>query len=109
MAILIFCLGIAIDFYGVLHGFRTGRGMGTTSLEAKMIQHLVAIREEVLYNILIDVHKDKNTLDRDRCLGILITYGVVTRAIHLLWWYWDRITMVESPGVYYVKSFKGYQ
>ena len=33
-----------INFHDTLHGLHMGRGMGTTSLEAKMLQHLKAMR-----------------------------------------------------------------
>ena len=34
-----------ITFHDVLHGFRAGRGTGTATLEAKLIQQLAAMRE----------------------------------------------------------------
>ena len=39
----------SIAFHDVLHGFWEGHGTGTASLEAKLLQQLAAIREEVLY------------------------------------------------------------
>ena len=39
----------ALKFHDVLNGFWTGRGTGTNSLEAKLLQELMEIREEVLY------------------------------------------------------------
>ena len=33
-----------ITFHDFLHGFRAGRGMGTTTLKAKMLQQLAALR-----------------------------------------------------------------
>ena len=33
-----------IQFYNTLHGFRMGRGTGTASLEAKLLQQLMAMR-----------------------------------------------------------------
>ena len=46
-----FRLGVVIEFNDILHGFCTGRGMGIAFLEAKILQHLAVISEEVLYNI----------------------------------------------------------
>ena len=37
-----------IAFHNVLHGFRAGRGAGNASLEVKLLQHLMAMREEIL-------------------------------------------------------------
>ena len=41
-------LTYSITFHDVLHGFRAGRGTGTATLEAKLLQQLAAMREEVL-------------------------------------------------------------
>ena len=42
--ILNFLLTTSIDFHDVLHGFWEGRSTVTTSLEAKHLQHLMAVR-----------------------------------------------------------------
>ena len=34
-----------IDFHNILHSFQESCGTGTASLEAKLLQHLVAMRE----------------------------------------------------------------
>ena len=49
-------LAAAIKLYEMLHGFRMGRGTGTASLEANLIQHLMAMREAVLYVIFLELH-----------------------------------------------------
>ena len=46
----------SITYHDALHGFRAGRGMGTATLEAKLLQELAALREEVLYVIFLDLH-----------------------------------------------------
>ena len=61
----------SITFHDVLHGFRADRGTGTATLEAKLLQQLAAMREEVLYVIFLDLTKAYDALDRSRCLGIL--------------------------------------
>ena len=58
----------SIIFQDVLHGFRAGRGTGTATLEAKLLQQLAAMREEVLYVIFLDLIKAYDALDRSRCL-----------------------------------------
>ena len=57
-----------ITYQDFLHGFRAGHGTGTTTLKAKLLQQLVALREEVLYVISLDLHKAYDALDRSRCL-----------------------------------------
>ena len=38
-----------ITYHDALHGFRAGRGTGTATLKAKLLQQLAAMREEILY------------------------------------------------------------
>ena len=65
-----------IKLHDVLHGFREGCGTGTSTLEAKLLQQLAAMREEVLYVIFLDLTKEYDALDRSRTLEILKGYGV---------------------------------
>ena len=44
---------------------------GTATLEAKLLQQLAALREEVLYVIFLELHKAYDALESSRCLGIL--------------------------------------
>ena len=74
----------------------------TASLEAKIIQQFMDMREEVLYKILLDLHKAYDALDRDRCLNILVAYGVELLALRLL-------TMVSWAKGYFGTPFKGYR
>ena len=97
----------AIKLHDVLHGFRDGRGTGTATLEAKLIQQLAEMREEVLYVIFLDLTKAYDALDRSRTLEILKGYGVGDRIRRLLATYWERSTMVARAGKYYGTGFKG--
>ena len=47
----------SITFHDFFHGFWVGHGTGTATLEAKLLQQLAALREEVLYAIFLDLHK----------------------------------------------------
>ena len=69
-------LTASIAYHNSLHGFQAGRGTGTATLEAKLLQQLASMREEVLYVIFLDLHKTYDTLDRGRCLEIMEGYGV---------------------------------
>ena len=44
-------LAAAIEFNEILHGFQENRGTGTVTLEAKLLQKITGIRQEVLYDI----------------------------------------------------------
>ena len=77
VAAILHCrLTTAITYQNALHGFRAGSGTGTATLEAKWLQQLAAMREEVLYVIFLDLIKAYNALDRSRSLEILEGYGV---------------------------------
>ena len=80
---------------------------GTVTLEAKLLQQLAAMREEVMYVIFLDLTKADDALDRSRSLEILKGYGVGVRVRRMLREYWDKTTMVEREGSYYGKGFKG--
>ena len=73
--ILNFRLMAAIQFHNILHGFRLGRGTGTASLEAKLLQKIMDMREKVLYNIFLDLHKAYDALNCDLCLDTLAACG----------------------------------
>ena len=70
-AILHRWLTTTITYHDALHGFRAGRGTGTATLEAKLLQQLANMREEVLYVIFLDLTKAYDVLYRSRSLEIL--------------------------------------
>ena len=88
----------SITFHNILPGFRAGRGTGTATLEATLIQQLAAMREEVLYVIFLDLTNAYDALDRSRCLGILEGYGFGLGARRLLRNYWRRGRRLIPPG-----------
>ena len=59
-------LTVSITYHNFLHEFREGCGTGTANPEAKLLQQLAALREEVLYMIFLDLHKAYDALDRSR-------------------------------------------
>ena len=99
-------LTASITLHEFLHGFRLGRGTVTSILEAKLLQQLAALREEVPYMIFLDLHKSYDALDRSRCLDILEGYGVPPRSRQLIQTYWRRLTMVVRAGGYYGTEFQ---
>ena len=46
------------------------------TLDAKLLQLLVAMKEDVLYVIYMYLYKLYEALERNRCLDILKVYGV---------------------------------
>ena len=97
----------SITFHNFLHGFRAGRGTGTATHEAKLLQQLAVLREEILYVIFLDLHKAYDALDSSMCLNILEGYGVGPWDFRLLQTYWRRLTMVAREGGYYGTAFQG--
>ena len=85
---------LAIQSHDVLHEFQAGCGMGTFTLEFKLLQHITAMRGTFLYKIFMDLQKVYGALDWDRCLEILVAYGVGLRVICILRMCWGQLTMV---------------
>ena len=100
-------LTAAIQFHDTLHIFCTVKRMGTDYIKAKLLHQLIALREEVLHDIFLDMHKAYDALDCGICLEILVVYGVGTLALRLLWRYWYHLVMVSRPGGYFGPPFKG--
>ena len=52
----------AIQLHETLHILCTVRSMGTDDLKDKLLHQLMALREEVLHDIFLYVHKSYDTL-----------------------------------------------
>ena len=78
-----------------------------TTLEAKLIQQIAALREEVMYVIFLDLHKAYDALGRSRCLEILEGYGMGPQTRRLLLTYWRQLKIVARAGRYYGTLFQG--
>ena len=98
---------LAIVFHDIIHGFQAGSGMGTASLKANLLQQLTAMRGAVLHEIFLYLQNVYDSIDRYRCLNILMGYSVGTRVIWVLRTYSGRFTMVMKSGGYYGPHFKG--
>ena len=48
-----------------------GRGIGTATLEAKLAQHLAVLAHEPLFQVLLEIPKAYDSLDRGRCLEVV--------------------------------------
>ena len=109
LAILKRRLTASITYQNLLHEFWAGRSTSTSTLEAKLLQQLAALREEVLYVIFLDLHKAYDALDRSRYIEILGGYGLGPRSCRLVRTCWQRLSMVVRAGGYYWEAFKGYR
>ena len=74
-------LASSIKFHDALHRFRAVQGAGTATLKAKLLQQIMAIREALLFKVLLDLHNSYDALYKDRCLEIFAAYGVGPRTI----------------------------
>ena len=72
----------------VLRGFRAGRGMGTATLEAKLLHQLAGISHELLFQVFLGVQKAYNSLDRGRCMEILRGYRILQNMVRLISHHW---------------------
>ena len=97
----------SIEFHDVLHGFRAWGGTGTAALEAKLLQQIMDMLQEVLFDIFVDLHKAYDTLDRWCDLAVMKGYGVFPQVFCLLTRYWDRMTMAARVSGYYGDPFQG--
>ena len=97
---------MSIYFHDLLHDFGADRGTWTTTLEAKLLQQLMATREAVLQEIFLNLQKAYDSLDWYRRLKIFAEYNVGPRELHLIWMSWGRITMVAKSGGYHAPPFK---
>ena len=95
--------------HDTLHGFRVRRGTGTNALEAKLLQHLTATREAVLFEVFLDIWKVYYALYQERALYLIALYGFGPRTVQLLRTYWDRLTMMANYGGYFGGLLKWYQ
>ena len=65
-------------------------------------------REEVFYNIFLDLRKSYKELDRECCLEILVVCGIGPRIDRVLRFYWEHLFIVYQAGRYYGTTFKGH-
>ena len=52
----------SITYHSSFHGFQTGRGTGTATLEVKLIRQVVALGEIVLHATFLNLHKSCDAL-----------------------------------------------
>ena len=95
-----------IQSHDALYGFRAGRGTGTATLKAKLLQKLILMNDTFLHSIFLALCKAYDALYRDRCIDIFMGYGVGPRTLRILCTYWVRFHMVENAGGGYGPVFQ---
>ena len=65
------------------------------------------MREEILYEVLLDLWNSYDALDWEWCMEILVAYRFSLWTERLLWIYWEEITIVSRAGPYYSAPFNG--
>ena len=91
-------LRISISLHDNLHRFRQGRGTGTATLEAKLVQHLAGIFHKPLFQVLLDANKVYESLDRMKCMEILRGYEIGKNLKSLLDRLWEGQMVVTRAG-----------
>ena len=87
---------MSVTLHNTLHGFRAGRGTGTATLEAKLVQQLVGIVHEPLFQIFLDVRKAYDSLDRGWYMEISWGCGMGHNTAHLIFHHWDNLIFVPK-------------
>jgi Reverse transcriptase (RNA-dependent DNA polymerase) len=89
-----------VVLHDILHGFKIHHGTGTAGIEAKLQQELASIWHLPLFQVYIDLRKAYNTIDRDRALETLSSYGMGPRLLNLLRHFWksQRILVTHQSG-----------
>ena len=99
----------AVNFHGVLHGFRVHHGMGKAIMDLNMAQYLSRIDQDPLLLLLLDLRKAYDMLDRECTLQILEGYGSVPRLRGILAEFWENQEALDlfQPKMSCSLSFSG--
>ncbi|KAL7549845.1 hypothetical protein ACHAWF_013100 [Thalassiosira exigua] len=87
-----------IELHDCLNEYRTKRGTGTVTVEAKLAAQLAYLEQEPFYAIIIDLRKTFDAMERGRCLRILRGYGVGHNTRQLIKLFWALAEMVCRAG-----------
>ena len=61
------------------------------------------------YSIYLDLHRVYDALDRDRCLDILVWYGVGPMTLRILQTYWIQIQIEAKLGGRNMPDFQSHR
>ena len=96
-----------VGLYDSLHVFREGRGTGTATLEAKLVQQLASFAHEPLFQFFLDVLKSYDSLDRGGGGGVEIFkgYGMGPYISQILGHYWENNNIMQKAGKFTGQTF----
>ena len=83
-----------------------GQGTRIATLDIKLVQKLGGICHKPPFQVSLDVHKEYNSLDRRRYMGILKGYGLGKNIRRLIHRFWEDQSVVSKMGSCYVQPFK---
>ncbi len=75
------------------------------TIEAKLVQQLVWMEQELLYQVFVKLRKAYNHLDQEQFLAIMTEYGVGPKLLHLQTMFWNQAQMVCRAGGSFGKPF----
>ena len=78
----------SVLLYDALHGFISGRGTGTATLESKLDQNLAGLVNKPLFQVFLYVWNAYDLVDQERCLELLRGYGLGPKLARILENYW---------------------
>ena len=94
-----------IHMNNVLHGFRSGEGIGTSIIELKLDQDLEIIDQDPFFLVFLDLWKAYDTVDQDLLLIILEGYGAEPWMCGLLKTFWDFHQVVPKQNGFHGPAF----
>jgi len=94
-----------IEFHDCLHGFCSGGGTNTATVEAKLIQQLAAIAGEALFECFIDLRRAFDSVDHEESLTILEDRGAGPNLIRLLHRFWEQQVIACRQGGFHGPLF----
>ena len=98
-----------VEFHDCLHGFIGGRDTGTSTIKAKLAQQLAHLEQELLFETFVDLKKAYDAMDRERCMEILVRYGVGPSMLRLIKHFWNTTLLVCRAVVYYGGPFQAFR
>ena len=96
----------SIRLHDVLHGFRSGRGMGMVILELNLAQELDRVYQYPLFLIFLDLEKSYNTVYRGNLLTDMEGYDTGPHMYMLLEVFWEQKEVVTLQNGYHSPQFK---